>query len=56
MNQEIIFHPWGKFLKARADVIDWLKIEYGYPDDIIAMHLSMDAEQVRLIRSRSRET
>lgn len=44
-------HPWGKFLDARANCIIWLKKTYGYNDEIIADHLSMDATQVYLIRT-----
>ncbi len=46
-------HPWQRFLDARADVIDWLKKE-GDTDERIAIQLSMDANQVRMIRERDR--
>jgi hypothetical protein len=44
-------HPWLAFLHARAEVIDWLHGR-GKSDRQIAVELSMDPDQVRLIRLR----
>jgi len=54
-------HPWADFLHHRARVIDWLYTGESNPmckgsDWQIARVLSMDAEQVRLIRTRERGT
>lgn len=43
-------HPWSSFLEARGDAIFWL-YEMGYDDLQIAVTLSMDKEQVYLIRT-----
>ena len=48
------WHPWGDFLRVRCDVIDWLYQEMGRSDEKIAHVLSMDPEQVMLIRTRDR--
>lgn len=53
MNE--LVHPWGRFLAARADAIDWMH-EEGDSDEKIARVLSMDAQQVTLIRNRERTT
>ena len=47
-------HPWGRFLDARADAIDWMRSEQKYSDKEIAWNLSMDEEQVHKIRTRAR--
>ena len=47
-------HPWGVFLSARANCIDWLKDHQKRNDEQIAYDLSMDSEQVYLIRTRNR--
>ena len=44
-------HPWGEFLKIRVKVIHWMHQEMGYDDERIAYALSMDTEQVYLIRN-----
>jgi hypothetical protein len=44
-------HPWAVFLRARAEVIDWMH-DHGKSDRQIACELSMDPDQVRLIRMR----
>lgn len=53
MNQLIkAKHPWLAFLEARAAVIDW-----KWPDqscEEIAKDLSMDAQQVAMVRMRDR--
>lgn len=48
--------PWDAFLRARAAAIDWLASTDGGPhaDAAIAVILSMDSEQVTLIRTRDR--
>jgi len=48
-------HPWDAFLKARAAAIDWMTAE-GDDDEKIRAALSMDLDQVRLIRDRDRTT
>lgn len=45
-------HPWGAFLNARYLAILWMREEMGYDDEEIAYSLSMDAIQVRLIRTQ----
>jgi hypothetical protein len=44
-------HPWGEFLKVRLDVIFWMREEMKRTDSEIADQLSMDEEQVYLIRT-----
>lgn len=44
-------HPWSRFLNARYDAIIWMKEEFGYTDKTIAIKLSMDEQQVYLIRT-----
>lgn len=44
-------HPWGDFLKARYYAIHWMRDEQGYSDALIAHKLSMDEQQVYLIRT-----
>lgn len=44
-------HPWGEFLSARVKVIVWLSEEMGKTDLQITESLSMDEEQVLLIRT-----
>lgn len=51
-------HPWQRFLEARREVIDWLYSGDGDPwckesDANVAETLSMDAQQVRMIRTRT---
>ncbi len=50
MDEEKEPHPWGEFLKARVKCILWMKNEMKRDDQTIACDLSMDTEQVRLIR------
>lgn len=45
-------HPWEIFLSARADAIKWMNEEMNYSDAEIAVALSMDEQQVYLIRNR----
>ena len=44
-------HPWGNFLDARVQAILWMKNEQGCDDRKIALTLSMDEQQVYLIRT-----
>ncbi len=44
-------HPWEEFLNARLKVIFWLKEERDYDDETIAYTLSVDSQQVYLIRT-----
>lgn len=46
--------PWGEFLEARANLIDYFAAE-GKPVEIIAHELSMDPLQVKLIAERAKE-
>lgn len=46
-------HPWGEFLKARAEAILWMKNEMSKTDFEIARDLSMDETQVYLIRTHA---
>ncbi len=43
-------HIWNEFLEARAKAIVWMNKHHGDSDRKIANVLSMDEEQVRLIR------
>lgn len=43
-------HPWGDFLEVRMHTIQWMR-ERGDDDSQIARALSMDEEQVYLIRT-----
>lgn len=42
-------HPWADFLQARKRAIEWMNKE-GWHDIVIREALSMDEEQIRLIR------
>jgi len=58
-EDEVMTDPWSNFLAARAAAIDWLYSGKGDPnakgdDRFIATVLSMDAEQVTMIRARDR--
>jgi hypothetical protein len=44
-------HPWDDFLDARVKAILWMKNEQGADDRKIALILSMDEQQVYLIRT-----
>ncbi len=48
-------HPWGEFLNARYNAIIWLRKEFGDNDAQIAKKLSMDEEQVFLIRTHDKK-
>jgi hypothetical protein len=48
-------HPWAVFLRARRAAIEWLATDQQEPDDRIARILSMDTEQVTLIRTTAQE-
>lgn len=43
-------HPWQDFLTARAKAIIWMKYDMHKSDLEISQALSMDEEQVKLIR------
>jgi hypothetical protein len=42
-------HPWSQFLYARAVAMNWMREEMNRSNAEIAMALSMDEMQVRLI-------
>ena len=44
-------HPWEEFLKARGKAILWMKKEFNRTDKQIAYNLTIDEEQVYLIRT-----
>ncbi len=44
-------HPWGEFLYARKNAIDWMHDEMKKSDYEIAESLCMDSLQVNLIRN-----
>ncbi len=44
-----INHPWSQFLYARAVAMYWMREEMGRSNAEIAMALSIDEMQVRLI-------
>ena len=48
-------HPWGEFFNARYNAIIWLRKEFGDNDAQIAKKLSMDEEQVFLIRTHDKK-
>jgi hypothetical protein len=46
-----IKHPWAEFLEARKKTIYWMREEMNRDAKEIAIALSMDEEQVYLIRT-----
>jgi hypothetical protein len=48
-------HPWGKFLEVRKEVIKWMTDEMGRDNAEIAHALSMDEQQVYLIKKHMEE-
>ena len=50
IEKELSENPWGKYLCIRLKVIKWMTEEKCYTDKVIASKLSMDTEQVRLIK------
>ena len=51
MSETNYSHPWGDFLEARRRAILWLHYERGQDDAEVARTLSMDTNQVYLIRT-----